>query len=1037
MSSRLSLRAIVSALAALTGGCAHAPQPQTSPGRTARPAPHYETPLPVIARRGEYVTFQPVANGFAWVNAGDAAAVWISPAEPPAVRRAVRDLLTDVEKVTGLSPQLFETPEPPKHERLVAVGTLGKSAPIDQLAASKRLGASYIAGRWETSLEQVVAAPWPGTEQALVLAGSDVRGTIYAIYDLSQSIGVSPWYYWDDVPAQRHDAVWVKPGVFTQGTPAVRYRGFFINDEAPALATWALDTFGPAPNPTRPHGFNHRFYAKVFEVLLRLKANYLWPAVWSRSLFDDDPENQKLASDFGIVMGTSHEAPMMRAQDEWDRYGQASGPYGGNGAFSFVRNQATIERYWEDGIERANGYEGLVTVGMRGNGDVGMEDAQGIELMQRIVSTQRRILERVTGKPASEIPQVWTMYKEVQHYWEEGMRAPDDVTIIWCDDNWGNLRGLPDAQAAKREGGHGIYYHFDYVGGGRNYKWVDTVNLANTWEQLHLAYERGARQVWMVNVGDLKNIEQPLQFFLDYAWSPEALPLETLPDWEMHWAGKQFGSEQASAIARVFSRYHQLQARRKPELLNRAITLDPAFDLATRAEHAIVYRDASPFSIDNYRELDRVTEEWQHLATESTTIWSELPPQYRDAYFELVHYGVAARANVYALRRAEFLNIHYAAQGRVSANQLAEEASESMARDRELSRYYNEDLAGGRWRGFQTQPKLGYGGPYANSSWQQPELDGRAAPDFLWPALQSVKPLKGAHLGVAVSGSNAYFPKQSHLELSEQSPFQTTAAPTVDVFNRGQTSFAVRFESKQPWVAVTPSNGDITSQTRFTVNVDFARAPTGNTTAQVIVLASTGERATLELPITKPDTKTRSLQGFIEANGYVAIDAEHFHRKVDVPDATWTILPGLGRTGAGVTTFPVTTPRIDPGSASPRLEYDVELFTAGNITVAGYLSPRLPTLATDGLLYGVSIDDGAIQVVNTTASQSSKPDSRGWERNTSNNVNLTTTVHRVNAPGRHTVKFWMIDPTVILQRLVLDTGGLQPSYLGPPESLRK
>lgn len=1018
----------------VAGACTPTPPPHTSSAPAPRTTSNLEAAPPAVVHNGEYVAFAPIPGGFPLSADGRAAPVWIAPSEPAAVRRACRDLASDIEKVTGTRPEIFETPEPPRARHLVVVGTLGRAAALDRLA-SRGLSASYVSGRWETSLEQVVHDPWQGTQHALVLAGSDTRGTIYALYDVSQSIGVSPWYYWDDVPVARHESIWVDTGSYTQDTPAVRYRGFFINDEAPALATWALDTFGPAPNPTRPHGFNHHFYAKVFEVLLRLKANYLWPAVWSRSLFDDDPENQKLASEFGIVMGTSHEAPMMRAQDEWDRYGQASGPYGGNGAFSFVRNQSTLERYWEDSIRRANGYESLVTVGMRGNGDVGMEDAQGIELMQRIVSTQRRILEKVTGKPATEIPQVWTMYKEVQRYWEEGMRAPEDVTIIWCDDNWGNMRGLPDAEAAKRKGGHGIYYHFDYVGGGRNYKWLDTINLTNTWEQLHLAYERGARQVWVVNVGDLKNVEQPLQFFLDYAWSPSRLPLEKLAGWEHQWASKHFGESMAAPVSRVFSRYHQLQARRKPELLNRKITLDSKFDLATQAERAIVYEDGSPFSIDNYQELERVTAEWRDLSVESTKIWHELPAAYRDAYFELVHYAVEATANVYALRRVEFLNIHYASQGRSVANQLAEEANRYLERDRELSRYYNEELAGGKWRGFQTQAKLGYGGPYPNSSWQQPEKDGQAAPDFLWPPLQSVKPLAAPHLGVAVSDSAAYFPHQKQLRLTEQSPLQTTATPTIDVFNRGTGTFDVRFSSGAPWVTVAPPNGEVSTQTRFTVKVDYSQAPPGHSNVTLSVVASTGERATLILPIHNPNVSARELRGFVEANGFVAIDAEHFQRKHDTDAVTWTLLPGLGRTGAGVTPFPVTAPRQVPGANTPRLEYDVELFTAGDLTLTAYLSPRLPTLGTDGLLYGVSLDDGPIQVVNTTTSQSSKPDSRGWERNTSDNVNLTNTVHHVTEPGRHTIKFWMVDPTVILQRLVLDTGGLKPSYLGPPESL--
>lgn len=1028
---------MVALVALVCVGCTPQQPPVIEPPSPGQPAPQAQAPNAILARDGRYVAFEGVAGGFAWVNQGQVAPIWVDATERPGVRRAAEDLAADVEKVTGLRPKVIVSSEPPAIPRVVVVGTFGQARVLRQLSNEHRLATSDVVGRWETSLQQVVDNPWPGTEQALVLAGSDMRGAIYAVYDVSRSIGVSPWYYWDDVPVAHRDALWIRPGAYTQGTPAVRYRGFFINDEAPALANWALATFGPAPNATRPHGFNHHFYAKVFEVLLRLKANYLWPAVWSRSLFDDDPENQRLAADFGVVMGTSHEAPMMRAQDEWDRYGQPEGPYGGNGAFSFVRNQTTLERYWEDSIRRNGNYESLVTVGMRGNGDVGMEDAQGIELMGRIVNTQRKILEKVTGKPASEVPQVWTMYKEVQRYWEEGMRAPDDVTIIWCDDNWGNLRGLPDAAAAERKGGHGIYYHFDYVGGGRNYKWVDTINLANTWEQLHLAYERKARQVWVVNVGDLKNVEQPLQFFLDYAWAPAQLPLERLPAWEHAWAEQQFGTEHSAAAAAVFARYHQLQSRRKPELLNRHIELDPKHDLATEPNLAVVYQDQSPFSLDNYDELDRVTDEWQRLAAQSRELYASLPETHRDAYFELVHYAVEATANVYALRRVEFLNLKYVGQGRTSANSLLAQADALLERDRQLSHYYDVGLAGGKWRGFQSQAKLGYGGPYPNSNWQQPEQNGQAAPDFLWPPLQSVTPLPAPRLGVAIDDSAAFYPRDKRLRSAEQSPFQTTAAPSIEAFNRGRGELSVRAASDQPWLTVSPSSATFAEQTRFAVAVDFSRAPKGRTEVAVKLTAASGESTVLYIPVFNPDVGAGQLAGFVEAQGHVAVDAEHFTRKVEAHGVVWSVLPGLGRTGAGVTATPVTAPRLPAAADSPRLEYDVELFTSGNVTVHAHTSPRLPTATTDGLLYGISIDDGPVQVVNTTTSQASKPDSRGWERNTSNNINETTTVHQIQSPGRHVVKFWMIDPTVILQRLVIDTGGLKPSYFGPPESLRQ
>ncbi|WP_229899071.1 glycosyl hydrolase 115 family protein, partial [Streptomyces capoamus] len=384
------------------------------------------------------------------------------------VVRVAGDLRDDLERVTGVRPGTGIGRFP------VLLGTIGRSPLIDGLIRSGKLDVTGVRGRWETSLQTVVDRPLPGVERAFVIAGSDPRGTIFGAYDVSYGIGVSPWHWWDDVPPARRDHVWVKPGRFTQGSPAVKYRGVFVNDENPALGTWAPAYFGPGKAPGHPGGFTADFYAKVFEVLLRLKGNYLWPAVWGRAFAEDDPENHRRAAEYGIVMGTSHEAPMMRGIEEWNRHaGSGTDPYGGTGEWSYRRNAEAIRAYWRAGIQRMadQGFEGVVTLGMRGNGDTSLPDGDGIELMQQIIADQRRIIEEVTGRPAAETPQVWTLYKEVQRYWDRGLRAPDDVTVVLTDDNWGNIRKHPDG---PRPGGYGLYYHFDYVGAGRNYKWVDT-----------------------------------------------------------------------------------------------------------------------------------------------------------------------------------------------------------------------------------------------------------------------------------------------------------------------------------------------------------------------------------------------------------------------------------------------------------------------------------------------------------------------------------------------------------------------------------
>ncbi|MEW1647715.1 glycosyl hydrolase 115 family protein [Streptomyces sp. NPDC091219] len=996
---------------------------------------------------GPYLSFSRTAGAFPLVGAP----IVVDPDDHPGVVRVAEDLRADIERVTGVRPGRALARE----RDVVLVGTIGRSALVDGLVAAGKLDVSGVRGRWETSLQTVVERPMPGVERAFVIAGSDPRGTIFGAYDVSYGIGVSPWHWWDDVPPTHRDEVWVRPGRYSQGTPAVKYRGFFINDENPALGTWAPAYFGPGKAPGYPGGFTADFYGRVFEALLRLKGNYLWPAVWGRAFAEDDPENHRRASTYGIVMGTSHEAPMMRGIEEWNRHAVAAvrnpsgeivtpghDPYGGTGEWSYRLNSQAIQAYWRAGIQRMvdQGFEGVVTLGMRGNGDTSLPDGDGIELMREIIAAQRRIIEEVTGRPAAETPQVWTLYKEVQRYWDRGLRAPDDVTVVLTDDNWGNVRKHPDAQDGERDGGYGLYYHFDYVGAGRNYKWVDTANLRNVWEQLHAAHAYGNHGLWVANVGDLKGNELPTEFFLDYAWNPAAWDADDLPRWELRYARQNFGAAEAVAIAEVLAAYGQLQARRKPELLNRRITL---------ADGRVVYDDQrTPFAF-GHRELERVTEEWRQLGRRAERIGRRLPAGVRDAWYELVGYEVQATANLYGLRAAEFTNLLYAAQGRAATNDLADAAEAGLRTDLALADRFNSTVANGKWRGFQTQPHIDYGdveryGP--NAGWQQPEKDNVALPDVLFPAVRRIQVPEAAGLGVGVDGSESVWTGETSetggmgegaggagagpAVLPPFSPYQTRPQQFVEVFNRGRTAFDYRIEASVPWLTVDRPRGRVGRQVRVEVRVDWAKAPAGRAEGELTV---TGAGASVTVGCVAEKPSGRGLRGFVEAGGYVAIDGEHYDRSV----GGWRRLDGIGRTGAGMTPWPVTLPRQTPGGAgSPRLEYEVSLLTAGEVTVWAYLSPRNPALPTGGLRYGVSFDAGPIETVDINVGADDGLLNDVWARNTSDNVNATATKHSVTKAGVHRLKFWMVDPTVVLQRLVIDTGGLPALYLGPLESRR-
>jgi hypothetical protein len=988
-------------------------------------------------------------GAFPLVAAGRATPVVVDGADHPGVTRVVRDLQADIERVTGVRPAISLS-HAPAREDVVLVGTIGRSPLIDALVRDGKLDVHAVTGRWESSVRQVVGNPFPGVRRALVLAGSDQRGTIYAAYDVSRLIGVSPWYWWDDVPVRHRDELSLDGARVVTGEPAVRYRGFFINDENPNLGTWAPQFFGPGLSPGHPGGFNSAFYAAVFEVMLRLRANYLWPAVWGRAFAEDDPRNHAVAKAYGVVMGTSHEAPMMRGIEEWNRHAVAavrdaagtivrpgSDPYGGTGEWSFRYNAEALKAYWRDGIRRQvdQDFEGVVTIGMRGNGDTALPDGSGIELMESIVDAEREIIAEVTGRDVTETPQVWTLYKEVQRYWDQGMPVPEDVTLVFADDNWGNLRKLPDRSGPPRRGGYGIYYHFDYVGGGRNYKWVDTSPLPNIWEQLDQAYSYGVHQLWVVNVGDLKGNELPLQFFLDYAWDPDALPSERIPDWERRWAELHFGPEHAAGIATVLHTYARLQSRRKPELLNRHIGLDCT---------SVVYDDqASPFSLTDYREIETVTGQWQQLAADATRIRDALPSAYQDAYHELVGYQVLATANLYALRLAEFTGIRYAAQGRAATNDLAATAEARFADDVSMMERYGT-LAGGKWRNFQLQPHIDYGdvaryGP--NAAWQEPEgPTGAVLPDVIFPAVRRITLPAVAELGVAVDGSDQFWlTGQAGAVLPTFSPYQSQPAQYIEVFNRGSVAFDYEIRSPVPWLTVTPGHGRLDRQVRATVRVDWRRAPAGTTHVPITVSGPANASVVVAAVVRNVRVRPSRAGTFVESNGYVSIEAEHHTKAVNAGGVTWRRIPDIGRTGSGMKAFPVTAPSQVPGGGAARLEYRLHLFTTGPVTVWAYLSPRNNVLHAAGVRYAISFDDDPPQIVNISTAAPLADDgtmNRPWERNTSDNVNRTSTAHVVAVAGAHVLKFWMVDPTVVVQKLVVDTGGVRPSYLGPPESLR-
>lgn len=550
------------------------------------------------------------------------------------VKIAVRSLRADLKAVTG------------SECAPVVVGTVGKS----KFAKKYKKLAKRLEGKWE---QYIITTDG----DRLVILGSDKRGTIYGIYELSRQIGVSPWYWWADAPIAKHNDIYVRRGEYTDGEPKVRYRGIFINDEWPSFGGWATANFG---------GVNSKMYAHMFELLLRLKANYLWPAMWDSAFNEDDPLSPKMADEMGVVMGTSHHEPMMRAHKEYTRRREEVG------AWDYAKNPERIEKFFTEGIERNKGYENLITIGMRGDGDVAMgtgNDADNMKTLEKVIDVQRSIISKAYGKPASEVPQLWAIFTEVQRYYDAGFTVPDDVTLLLCDNNWGYIRRIGRDFERKRKGGLGLYYHIDMNGGPWNDRWVNTTTIPKLREQLNLAYQTGIDRIWLINVGDLKPKEVPIDFIMHYAWNPDAVKAGDEKAYLEDFARSIFPAEHATEIADLIAKYSKYNLWRKAEV--------------------------QVPGIYNREEMTRVSNLWQNLVERAETLKGKLPQEAQDAYYQLVYYPLVASAGVAEIYNAATLG------DSLRIEQL-------MEKDRQLTAYYNNELAHGKWRNMMQDYHIGY-----------------------------------------------------------------------------------------------------------------------------------------------------------------------------------------------------------------------------------------------------------------------------------------------------------------------------------------
>ncbi|BEI93530.1 uncharacterized protein CcaverHIS019_0511580 [Cutaneotrichosporon cavernicola] len=639
------------------------------------------------------LVFEPSTGALKLASASGALPILYDSGDPEAVHIAVATFAEDVLRVVGVKPELNAGVLPPGTTAAIIVGTVGSTLlkcvrdhagdsfeiPHEQLPLA---APGLSTDDWEAFDARVISRPIDGIDEALVITGSDRRGTIYALYTLSEHMGVSPWYWWADVPPTQHETVaFRRDAVHAHGPPTVKYRGYFLNDEQPVLWNWAREHFHMGQKPP----FQVEMYARMFELLLRLKGNYMWPAMWE-SMFAVDgldglpnpPKpgpNQELAERYGVVMGTSHHEPMSRNQKEFTTFG--------SGEWNFTTNVDFLRGFWRYGAERARECETVYTVGMRGDGDLPLDGAD-VHLLENITAEQQAILRKVHGEDISGIPQMWAMYKEVMGYFANGLEVPDEVTPLLSDDNWGNLMAVLPEDKEYKSGG-GIYYHADYVGDPRDYKWINTVPLAKSkppgdvadavWEQLNVALAFKTDEIWILNVGDLKMLEVPLEYFLDMAYDAGRWPRISLEEYLSLRAERDFGAGKlAGEIADIMARYSVYASRRKAELV-----------------------DSETFSLLNYDEGETVLGQWRDLEAHAKAIYDTLPGPYRIPFYELVYVQLQLQANLCRLYISAAKSNLYATQGRSAANYFAHDALLAFERDHQLTAEWDR-LLGGKWK---------------------------------------------------------------------------------------------------------------------------------------------------------------------------------------------------------------------------------------------------------------------------------------------------------------------------------------------------
>lgn len=937
------------------------------------------------------------------------AAILYDASDAAVVKRAAELFATDVEAVTGRRPQV--TSATGETGPAVIVGTVGGSALIRRLSEAGKIDTAPLEGAWERYLIQTVANPLPGIRKALVIAGSDRRGAAYGLFTLSELIGVSPWYWWADVPVKKHAALHVDaPPTYSQ-TPSVRYRGIFLNDEDWGLTPWASQTFEPERGNIGP-----RTYAKVCELLLRLKANYLAPAMHPVSTsFNQIPENKLVADTFAIVMGSTHCEPLLlNTASEWDT--QTMGPW------NYDKNKEGINRVLTQRVRENSPYENVYTLALRGLHDGAMSTTlpmhEKVRMLQQALLDQRQILAENIDRPVETVPQAFTPYKEVLEIYSNGLELPDDVTIVWPDDNYGYMKRLSGVREQRRTGRSGVYYHVSYLGVPHSYLWFSTTPPSLMYEELRKAYDTTADRLWLLNCGDLKGSEMQVSLFLDMAWDIGRFTADNVVTYPARWLAGIFGEAYYDRLEAMTREHLRLAFPRKPEYMGWGYHWN-------RFDHNCEQLTDTDFSFTNYDEAPRRLEAYRKLGARAEALLHEIGDEARPAFYQLVYYPLRGAELMNRMTLGGQRNRWYARQGRAATNAVRDEVQRCYDSLQVITRGYNS-LLGGKWNHMMSMRQ---------------NYDGVSA-YFNLPHLATHDAAGAPRLALQVAGEDVTGARAFHALPAFDNYLRRTYP--VEIYNRGGGTLAWTAHASEPWVVLSKSAGKTADEERITVGIDWEKAPSGNAVPAQIVFRAGEQSEKVLVSLFNPTAPSRAeLRGiYVENNGCVSIPAAGCHRVRENDRIKITAVEDLGIEGPALQLGDPTAPlQIFRSRDVPCAEYDFYAFDAGSVDVYTYVLPTFPLHAdrdfrigentnTD-TKYSVQIDDGAL----ATPSSSHVEYSQVWFESVLRNCAVNKSTLHIDKPGRHTLRIRVGDPGIVLQKIVLDFGGMKRSYLGPQSTL--